>query len=134
MLEKMGFKPARFWALNAALAEFLGGALLAVGFLTPIAAFMIIAAMTVAIATVHLPKGFFATNGGYELPLTFGIAAYALAIMGPGILSLDELLGIRLPEPATFVVALFLALGGALVALETRHLRIPQERPSARVS
>ncbi len=51
--------------------------------------------MGVAIAKVHGPKGFFVQDGGYEYNLVLIVAAVALALTGPGALSLDHLLGLR---------------------------------------
>lgn len=62
---------ARFrggWAPVIALltAELGGGLVLALGFLTPIAALAIVVVMFVAIATTHWPNGFWNGKGGYE--------------------------------------------------------------------
>jgi putative oxidoreductase len=65
-LESMGFKPARLHAVVVGLAEFGGGALLALGLLTPLGAAAIAGVMFVAIATVHWSNGFFNGSGGYE--------------------------------------------------------------------
>lgn len=80
----MGFRPALPAALAAGLAE-AGGLLLAVGFLTPLAALGIATVMATAIAAVHWSKGFWNTNGGYEFPLLMFSAAVALAATGPEI-------------------------------------------------
>ena len=61
----MGFRPAGFWAAISIAAE-LCGALLLVGFLTPIVAAVIVAQTVVIMGQVHLPKGFFNTAGGIE--------------------------------------------------------------------
>src|SRR5688572_28731180 len=68
-LESMGFKPARLHATATGLAEFGGGILLALGFLTPLGAAAVAGVMFVAIATVHWSKGFFNSSGGYEFNL-----------------------------------------------------------------
>jgi putative oxidoreductase len=46
----MGLRPGRVMAALAGLSEVTGGVLLAVGFVTPLAAAMLIATMTLAIA------------------------------------------------------------------------------------
>jgi putative oxidoreductase len=74
-------------------AEFGGGIALALGLLTPLAALAIVAAMMVAIATVHWPKGFWAGNGGFEFNLLIIAGATALAATGPGRFSLDHAFG-----------------------------------------
>src|SRR5258708_24313831 len=63
-VEAMGFRPAPWWALVAALSEFGGGLLVALGLLTPVAAAAVIGAMLIATVGVHLPKGFFNGNSG----------------------------------------------------------------------
>src|SRR5918996_1091239 len=58
-LHSMGFKPARLHAAVTGLAEFGGGALLAVGLLTPPRSAAVAGGMLGAIATVHWKNGFF---------------------------------------------------------------------------
>jgi putative oxidoreductase len=88
----LGFRNAALMAVMAGLAE-TGGLLLALGFLTPLAAFGIAVVMIVAIATVHWTKGFFAGNGGYEFNLLILASAVALAATGPGRFSIDNAFG-----------------------------------------
>ena len=71
----LGFPPGRRNALMAGLAETGGGLLLALGFLTPLAAALLCSVMLVAAITVHIKKGFFITNGGLEYTLVLGVAA-----------------------------------------------------------
>src|SRR5258708_864222 len=80
----LGFSPGRRHALMAGLAETGGGLLLALGLLTPVAAAFLFSVMLVAAVTVHIKKGFFSQNGGYEYTLVVGIAAIAVAFTGPG--------------------------------------------------
>jgi putative oxidoreductase len=127
-LGSAGFRPARFWALNAGLAEAIGGALLFLGLLTPLGSIAIISAMVVAIATAHLGKGWFGQTGGPELPLTNIAAAIVVALAGPGRVALDSWLGIALPEPAAGIVVAVLALIGVGAALLSRQQR-PAEQP-----
>lgn len=90
-IANMGFHPPVFWAYVAAYTEFLGGLFLACGLLTRIAAGLIAIDMLVAIVKVHLAKGFFMQNGGYEFPLVLLVACLAIVIDGHGPLSLDHL-------------------------------------------
>ena len=62
----LGLRPGKRHATAAGLSEAVGGALLTVGALTPLASSMIIGAMTTAIRKVHAPKGPWVTVGGYE--------------------------------------------------------------------
>lgn len=89
----LGFTPGKRHALMAGLAETGGGLLLVLGFLTPVAAALVFSVMLVASVAVHIEKGFFVQNGGYEFALVLGVCALSVAFMGPGSLSLDALLG-----------------------------------------
>jgi putative oxidoreductase len=80
-------------AVLAGLIEFGGGLLLAVGLATRAAAALVVGLMTVAVLQVHLPNGFFWTEGGYEYPLLWGILALSFVIRGGGSFSLDALIG-----------------------------------------
>ena len=94
MLEQLGVKPARPMAILAGLAEFVGGILVMLGFLTPVAALALIVVMIVAVITVHLRNGFLVTNGGYEFNLALAGMALTLLIAGAGAYSLDGAFGI----------------------------------------
>lgn len=73
------------------LIELIGGAALALGLFTPVAASLIAAVMAGAIIAVHLPAGFFLPNG-YEFALTLFAGAIALVLAGPGAFALDNVL------------------------------------------
>ena len=75
--------PERRWRSPSRLAE-CSGALLALGFLTPLASFGIVSAMFVAIWVAHSMKGFWVGNGGYEYNLLIVAAAVTIAATGPG--------------------------------------------------
>jgi putative oxidoreductase len=93
---QLGIKPPFLMAVVAGLAEFVGGILIAVGLLTPLAAVALILTMAVAVFTVHVKNGFFNMNGGYEFNLALAAMALTLLITGAGTLSLDAVLGIVL--------------------------------------
>jgi putative oxidoreductase len=76
--------------------------------------------MLVAIATVHLPKGFWVTKGGFEFNLTLIAAAAALALTGPGAYSLDSALRIHLPEPITLIAGTIALIAGVTATLLSR--------------
>jgi putative oxidoreductase len=123
-LEQLGFRPGRVQAALAGTAELVGGLFLAAGFLTPAAAAAIVAVMLVAAVSVHIKKGFFATNGGYEYTLVLGGAALALAFTGPGAFSLDQALGISWSGDAWGLASLAAGLiGGALPLLARKTER-----------
>ncbi|HEY3958997.1 MAG TPA: DoxX family protein [Solirubrobacteraceae bacterium] len=87
--EQLGLRPGRQNAIAAGSAEAGGGALLALGLQTPLAASVLIATMLTAIHRVHASKGPWVTNGGYEYNLVLIAAALALVDAGPGAFSLD---------------------------------------------
>jgi putative oxidoreductase len=119
-MTRMRIRPATPWAWMSALAEFTGGLGLALGLLYPLPSIAIAGAMLVAIALVHLPKGFWNTKGGFEFNLSLIGAAAALALTGPGAISVDSALGIRFPEPVTLIVLTILLILGVGTALVTR--------------
>jgi putative oxidoreductase len=81
--------PAVFQAL-AAISEFLGGFAIAIGLLTPLAAFGIACTMLVALST-HLTRGdsFVGKGGSYEPALGYLALMALLILIGPGTLSVD---------------------------------------------
>ncbi len=120
--ESIGFRPGKPMAAMAGLGELGGGLLLALGLLTPLAAAAIIAVMVAATLSVHLDKGFFGQDGGYELPAINAAAAAGLAFIGPGPISLDAALGIDLAGATWGVIALLLgAIGGVVPVLLRRR-------------
>jgi putative oxidoreductase len=121
--ESLGFHQARFFVVAAGLGECGGGLLLAIGLLQPLAAAPIVSVMFVAIATVHWGKGLLAPSG-IEHPLLYLAAAVALALTGPGALSLDAALGLT-PwwTPAANALALAAGAGGGIASLGLRRRR-----------
>src|SRR3982074_2564169 len=120
MVEKLRIRPAQPWAWVAALSEFGGGLLFALGLFSPLGSLAIMGSMLVAIATVHLSKGFWVTKGGYEFNLALIAAVVAVALTGPGAYSLDAVLRIRLPEPLVLIVGMIAVIAGVAVTLATR--------------
>src|SRR5437660_4673671 len=93
--DRFGFRPGKLNAIAAGLGEAGGGALLGVGLGTPGASAALVGTMIVA-GSMHVDKGFFNGKGGFEYPAVLGWTAAALALTGPGALSLDHVLGHRL--------------------------------------
>ncbi|KYG94599.1 MULTISPECIES: DoxX family protein [Paenibacillus] len=91
-MESIGIKPGVFMAVSAGLMELLGGALFAVGLLTPLAALLITVTMLGAIFKVHGPNGIWATANGYEYPLVLIAVVIGIALTGAGSYSIDALL------------------------------------------
>lgn len=121
MVTKLRIRPAAPWAWLAALSELGGGLLFALGLLSPLGSLAIAGTMLVAIATVHWTRGFWSTNGGYEFNLTLLASVTAVALAGPGTYSLDQAIGIRLPEPITLVVGTIAVLVGGVATLASRR-------------
>ena len=109
----MGLTPGRKHAQAAGLSETVGGTLLALGALTPVASSMITGTMAVAIDKVHAKNGPWVTEGGFEYNLVLIAVVLALAAEGPGPFSIDEKLGIETSGPAAALAALALGVGGA---------------------
>jgi putative oxidoreductase len=82
-------RPSWLWLGAAALSELLGGALILIGFLTRLGAFLIICVMLTAIIGVHWPAFF--SPGGFELALACLGGMLALLIAGGGQASADKL-------------------------------------------
>jgi len=112
--DSIGLRPGRHQALAAGLAEFVGGALLALGLFVPVAALLIISVMTAAVWTVHLKNGLWATNSGYELNLLYATIAFAAAGVGPGHWSLDHVLGFSDHGVLWAIGALVIGAAGAI--------------------
>jgi putative oxidoreductase len=119
-MTRMRLRPAVPWAWISALSEVGGGIGLALGLLTPLSSIAIAGSMLVAIALVHWPNGFWNSKRGYEFNLSILAAVAAVAIAGPGAYSLDAVLRIRFPEPATLLITTVLLLAGVAVAIGTR--------------
>ncbi|HJQ12518.1 MAG TPA: DoxX family protein [Gemmatimonadaceae bacterium] len=112
----LGFTPGRAFATAASLSEFVGGLLLALGFLGPIGPALMLSVMIVAMVTVHWKNGFFVATSGIEHPLMFAVAAIGLALTGPGRYSVDYALGWQRWETPglTWIVLAIGAIGGLL--------------------
>lgn len=95
--EAMGLKPAEPLAWFVAVTEFGGGLALALGLLTRLAAFGLLAIMGVAVWKVHWQNGLF-LPGGFEYNLMIGAACLALILMGGGAVALDRLVAKKPPQ------------------------------------
>jgi putative oxidoreductase len=84
----MGFPVPIFFAWAAALSEFLGGAFLALGFLTRVASFMIICVMLTALLGVHYNDPF----NRQELAFLYLFIALAFMLKGANDWSIDAFL------------------------------------------
>lgn len=109
LMEMLGLRPGRPWALLAGVSELGGGLLTVLGFLSPVGPVGIIASMGMATTKAHWGKPIWVTEGGAEFPVSNIAAATALMVGGPGRWSLDRAFGVRLPAwiaPLGLVVVL----------------------------
>jgi putative oxidoreductase len=119
--EQIGLRPAKMHAWASGSAEFFGGLAIALGIVTPVPAAALIAVMTAAVLTVHVKKGFFSTDGGFEYNLVMVAALFALAGVGAGGWSLDSALNIDMSGAGWALAALGAGLlGGIGAALSGR--------------
>jgi putative oxidoreductase len=119
MMAGLGLQPAEAWAVVAALSEVVGGALFTIGFLTPVAAFLIIAQMVTAILLVHAPNGLWNTNRGWEYNLVLIAVAAVVSFLGPGVVAVDGLIGWSRSDvlTSTALVVAAIASGAAVAEL-----------------
>ncbi|MFF2024909.1 DoxX family protein [Streptomyces sp. NPDC058171] len=130
-MESMGYAPGKPSAIASGLAEAGGGTLLAVGLATPFAGAAAAGGMAGA-AAVHAPHGFFAADGGFELPAAFGLVGSALALTGAGRYSLDHATCHVLDRDWMVPLALAATAAAAVcvVGSRQRRLRNGAEEPS----
>jgi putative oxidoreductase len=124
---KMRLRDPMAAALGVSLYELLGGILLALGLVTPIACAFILGVMLGAVVFVHWPR-LWAQHGGVEYPLVNIAIVSMFGLMGPGSLSADELIGTAdvLANPWTYVVCV------VIVAVSVTSLATLREPSHAR--
>jgi len=114
--EKLGLRPGKANAIAAGAAEAGGGALLALGLATPLAASVLSATMMTAIETVHGKNGPWLSKGGYEYNVVLIAAVLMLVEAGPGGLSLDAARGRERSGSGWALAALATGALGAVAA------------------
>jgi len=132
--DQIGLRPARLHAVASGVAEVTGGLLLVLGLVTPLATVLLTAVMTAAILTVHLRNGLWVTANGYEYNLVMIAAAFAVAAVGAGDWSLDNVLDLDVAGTGWALGALGLGLlGGIGAVLSSRLQRAehPKAQPTA---
>lgn len=92
---QMGVPLAEVAAPAVAVLELAGGALLVLGLGTRVVAALLALTMLGALVLVHLPAGFFAADGGFELVLLLAAGTLLLALTGAGRWSVDHVLAAK---------------------------------------
>lgn len=129
--ESLGLRPGKRHAYAAGAAETVGGAMLAAGALTPLAAAMLNGTMVTAMRTAHRGKGPWASGGGWELNLVLIAAATALADTGPGRPSVDEARFGWMKGPLAAGFAVGAGVLGSYLATSERFMPAPEAQPVA---
>lgn len=117
--EQVGMRPGKRNAILAGAAETAGGAMLAAGVATPLAASALTATMATAIWKVHRPNGPWVGQNGYEYNLVLMAAVFAITADRKGALAA--------------IGQLAAGLGGAAaaIALAEREAHGPAQQPAA---
>ena len=117
----LGMKPGILHAWLASITEIVGGSLLLLGALTPLAGAAVIGVMLVAWITNHRGNGFFIfrPGEGWEYVMTLTFCGLLLAVIGPGEWSIDHALDIDddLLGATGLLIALVAGAGGAAALL-----------------
>jgi putative oxidoreductase len=125
--EQMGLRPGRRHATAAGLSEALGGALFALGALTPLAGSLLTGVMTTAIRKVHAPNGPWVAGGGWEYnAVLIGVMAGVVDV-GPGRPSVDAALFPKLRGPLLAALAVGSGVAGSYLVTE----RLNEGEPAA---
>jgi len=128
----LGFEPPEKFARAAAMTEMTSGTLIALGALGPVGPAMLLSVMISAVETVHRPKGYWNTEGGYEMNVMYMLLALLLATEGYGSISVDTMLGVHeRTGPALGWMALAGGATAAATVLSQRRQSLQQntQRP-----
>ena len=115
----LGLRHGKLQAWASVLTEVGAGVLLLAGLLTPLACAAVISVMLVAGILAHRPNGFFVFKDGYEYVLVLAVTCLALAMLGPGRLSLDHASGLQVTGWAGGGIALGVAVAATAGLLAT---------------
>ena len=113
--ESLGLRPGRENALAAGATEAGGGALIALGLATPLAAAGLTSVMITALRTAVWNEGFKTATGEHEVLLAAG--ALALTETGPGSPSLDAAFGTERRGTGWTLAALAAGAAGSAIAI-----------------
>ncbi|ROQ58580.1 putative oxidoreductase [Rathayibacter sp. PhB152] len=127
MMKSLELHPARRNAVAAAVTETAGGAALALGLATPVAAAGLIATMVTAVRKVHWSNGLWNSGGGWEYNGLLAAAATAIVADGPGALSFDGLVGKRKWGAGWALFALVAGAAASTAVIEAGRRAAPAE-------
>lgn len=119
--ERLGMRPGIVHAWLASGTEIGAGTMLVAGLLTPLAGGALAGVLLVALVTNHRGNGFFVfrPGEGWEYVMNLAVASLALAALGPGRWSIDEVIGFEPGGWRALGVALVISLGGTTLLLAT---------------
>ena len=130
VMERLGFSPARLFAVVSMATELVGGLLLAAGLLTPVAVAALLGQSIVIILKSHLARGFWNRDNGFEFPLALAASVAAIGLIGPARISLDAALGIVPGDTARLLaIATGIIGGAAALAVPTLTKRSSENLP-----
>jgi putative oxidoreductase len=118
-MDSLGLEPPKPWATLAGGSEFFGGLLTTLGLFHPIGPILKLGPMLTATRQMHWKTPIWSTEGGAELPLTNIAIGVALATNDPGRLSLDYLLGFKVPKAVTLAVLAGVVAGVVMSEVQT---------------
>ena len=121
--ELLGYRPGVLFAVVAGLSEAGGGAMLALGFLTPLAGAAVLGVMLNAASSLR-GRGPWVINGGWEYTVVLATVGASLALTGPGAVSVDHALGLDWSMPWD-LGCVALGVAAAVVTLLARRLAKP---------
>jgi putative oxidoreductase len=114
VMDRLGFRPTAPFAAVSIAAELIGGLMLATGFLTPLAATVVVGQSVVIIVKAHWARGFWNRGNGFEFPLALLAGTIAIGLVGPGALSVDGADGLAASDPIRIGLVALGVVGGLL--------------------
>jgi putative oxidoreductase len=132
--ESLGLKPGPIHAWMVTITEIVTGAMLVVGFLTPLAAAGVIGVVVVAFVSNHRDAGFFVFNRpveGWEYLMVLTFASLAIGPLGAGEWSLDDAFGFLddMSGNTGLWLTFLVGFGGAALFLAAFY-RPPKKEPA----
>lgn len=106
----LGLRYGKMQAWMSVVTEIGAGVLLILGLFTSPACAAVISVMLVAGLLAHRQNGFFVFKDGYEYVLVLSVVSLALAVSGPGRLSIDASAGVEVTGWAGAGIAIGLAV------------------------